>query len=272
MNAPMISHDEVKQLLGAYALDAVDPDELIAVRMHFASCPRCATEVAEHQQVAGLLANSGGDAPTHLWELIAAQIERPLVEQDDDDHVAAITSFRRPDKSGLHRAADPMRRSRSRGTVLTGAAAAALVVIAALGVQVTRLDNRVGHLQVASQSQGLVQAAQSALNEPQARHVMLTAANTTGPAVAEIVILPSGTAFLVDSQLPKLPGDQTYQLWGRQGDQLISLGLLGSDPDDVAFRVDTSATILAFAITAEQAGGVVRSSHVPVAVSQTSST
>jgi hypothetical protein len=271
MSTPTIGHDEVKQLLGAYALDAVDPDELIAIRMHFASCPRCATEVAEHQQVAGLLANSGGDAPTHLWELIRAQIERPLAEQDDDSHVAAIASFRRPDKSGLHRVADPTHRSRSRGTVLTAAAAAALVVIAALGVQVARLDNRVGHLQAASQSQGLVQAAQSALNQPQARLVILTAAHSTGPAVAEIVILPSGIAFLVDSHLPKLPGDETYQLWGRQGDQVISLGLLGSDPDDVAFRVDPSATLLGFAITAEQAGGVVRSSRVPVAVSPTSS-
>ncbi len=267
MNGP-ITHDDVEQLLGAYALDAVDPDELIAIRDHIASCPRCATEVAEHQQVAGLLANSGGDAPAHLWDRIATQIEQsPPIPESGVNNLTDIWSSRRLDDGRTGSVAIP--KGHRRGRVVSIAAAAAVVVIASLGVEVSRLNGRVGQLQSATEAQGVAQAAQAAFNDPHGRHIALTAAHTTGPDVAEIVLLPSGSAFLVDSQLPKLPGDRTYQLWGRRGDQLISLGLLGTHPIDVAFWVDPSATVSAFAITDEHAGGVITSTQVPVAVSPT---
>ena len=269
MNGLIVNHDDVKQLPGAYALDAVDPDEASAVREHLAFCPRCSTEVTEHQQVAGLLANSGGDAPAHLWELIAEKIERSSSAHDSDLlEVTEIFPSPQSDKSGAHGALNLSGHRRGRALFL-GAAAAAVVVIASLGVQVSRLDSRVGNLQAANETQGVAQAAESALSDPSARRIALTAAHSTGPAIAQILILPSGSAFLVDSQLPQLPKNHTYQLWGRQGDQLISLGLLGSHPHDVAFWVDPAAAVTAFAITDEHAGGVVRSTQVPVAVSPT---
>ena len=51
--------------------------------------------------------------------------------------------------------------------------------------------------------------------------------------------------------------------------QTVSLGLLGSAPHDVAFTVDPSAPVKAFAVTDEVAGGVVRSVHSPVASTTT---
>jgi hypothetical protein len=51
--------------------------------------------------------------------------------------------------------------------------------------------------------------------------------------------------------------------------QTVSLGLLGSHPCDVAFSVNPSAPVRTFAVTDEVAGGVVRSTHSPVAVSTT---
>ena len=70
-----MSHDEIAQLLGAFALDAVEPDEAEAIRAHLLECPRCASEVAEHWEVTGLIANVGVDAPAELWDRIAAQID-----------------------------------------------------------------------------------------------------------------------------------------------------------------------------------------------------
>src|SRR5690606_35755181 len=55
--------DEFTELLGAYALDAVEPDEREAVERHLADCPRCRSEVAEHREVAAYLAHAGTDAP-----------------------------------------------------------------------------------------------------------------------------------------------------------------------------------------------------------------
>ena len=85
-----------------------------------------------------------------------------------------------------------------------------------------------------------------------------------------MVVLPDGSAFLVNTGLPRLRSDRTYQLWGVVKGQTVSLGLLGSQPHDVAFTVDPSAPVQAFAVTDEAAGGVVRSVHTPVAESTSS--
>ena len=265
---PELSHDEIAEFLGAYALDALDPEQVAMVEIHIAECPRCADEVEEHRGVAGLLANSGGDAPEHLWDRIAAQIERP---DAIDEHPPVTSLFPRP--SGDTGSSAGRGRNRRRRWIsnpwLTGAVAAGIVVIAALGIQVSRLNNRVGQLQAAGQQAALTQAAENALADPHARRVALTAAHSSGPAIAEIVVLPSGRAFVVDDHLPALASDQTYQLWGQVGSQLVSLGLLGGRPADAPFRVDPGVVISSFAVTAERAGGVVQTTHVPVAVSQT---
>ena len=82
-----------------------------------------------------------------------------------------------------------------------------------------------------------------------------------------MVVLPDGSAFLVNTGLPRLASDRTYQLWGVVKGQTVSLGLLGSQPHDVAFTVNPSAPVKVFAVTDEVAGGVVRSMHTPVAQS-----
>jgi exodeoxyribonuclease V beta subunit len=50
-----------------------------------------------------------------------------------------------------------------------------------------------------------------------------------------------------------LAAGQTYQLWGQHGDDMISLGLLGSDPDVTAFSAGEGVS--AIAISAEPSGG-----------------
>ena len=40
-----MSHDEASDLLGAYALDAVDGDEFVELEEHLGTCPRCRAEL-----------------------------------------------------------------------------------------------------------------------------------------------------------------------------------------------------------------------------------
>ena len=47
----MTEHDEIPELLGAYAHDAVEPDAAALVEDHLRECPRCAAEVAESEAV-----------------------------------------------------------------------------------------------------------------------------------------------------------------------------------------------------------------------------
>lgn len=256
-----LDHESAAELLGAYALDAVDPEEAALVEAHLASCGRCSGELAGFREAIGLVANSGGDAPAHLWQAISAQIERPpAAERHPGVRHLFASSMSRPAKIARHK--------RQRVTpLIMGVAAAVLAVIAALGVEVGRLDHQVSQLQALSDQQAITQAAENALSDPQARHVSLDAAHSSGPALVEIAVLPSGTSFLVNRALPALPANETYQLWGQVGDQLISLGVLGPAPTDESFHVDPAASISSFAVTAERAGGVVRTTHVPVAVS-----
>jgi hypothetical protein len=67
-------HREIQELLGAYALDAVDKDVAEVIDQHLEECVKCSVEVAQHHEVAGLLANSGGASPAGLWDGIAARL------------------------------------------------------------------------------------------------------------------------------------------------------------------------------------------------------
>jgi len=227
--------------------------------------------VAEHWEVTGLIANAGVDAPAELWDRIAARIE------------AAPVGARRPAPLQLTSPSTappgPTRRARERValSVVGTIAAAAAVVAVVLAVQVGRLDQRVGQLAAASRQMGLSQAVQAALLDPKAQKVTLTGSvATTGPGssgtgarAAVVVIDPDGSAFVLNTGLPRLAADRTYQLWGVVRGQTVSLGLLGNQPRDVAFTVNPSAPVKVFAVTAEVAGGVVQTTHTPVAESPT---
>ncbi|MDR3649239.1 MAG: anti-sigma factor [Acidimicrobiales bacterium] len=262
-----MTHDEVVQLLGAFALDAVDGDEAEAIREHLVECPRCASEVAEHWEVTGLIANAGVDAPPELWDRIAARIDRA---RPDPWRPAPLNLAGRP-SAPAH--APVAARRRWAWSAVGAIAAAAAVVVVLLAVQVGRLDNRVGQLAAANRQAGLSQAVQAALLDPGAQKVNLAADNGPAPGTAAraavVVVLPDGSAFMLNTGLPRLAPDRTYQLWGVADGRTVSLGLLGSQPHDVAFRVDPSAPIKVFAVTDEVAGGVVQSTHAPVAESPT---
>ena len=75
-------------------------------------------------------------------------------------------------------------------------------------------------------------------------------------------MLRDGTGFLVSADLPKLADDRTYQLWGIDGSTVVSLGVLGPELEQSAFKF--VGTPKALAITEEVAGGVGQSENTPV--------
>ena len=228
-----MNHDQAQLLLGAYALDAVEPDEARELEDHLESCPRCRHELATLREAAGALSTAGGEAPPELWGRIAARLE------ESPPPLRLV---------GTGRDERPWRRRAAQAIAVVAAAA-----IAVLGFEVAHLQGRVGDLQAAVSRAGLAQAADAAVLSPSSRRIELTSA--TGSLRAEVAVRPDGQAFLVSSSLPRLVGDRTYQLWGLAGSRLVSLGLLGATPAPSAFRVGHG--ISALMITAEPAGGVV---------------
>jgi hypothetical protein len=239
MNRPM-THAEIQELLGVYALDALDDDEAEAVARHLDDCPRCRAEVTEHREVAALLSYAGAPAPPQLWDRIAASLEEPPPALQ----LAPVSSRARHRMVSLRAAA-----------VAFAVAAASII---ALGVEVARLDNRTTLV-------GLPALVRQAENEPDARKVELTSSRPGGPT-ASAVVLPDGQGFVARVNLAPLPAGQVYQLWGLAQGQLVSLGVLGSNPQQTGFH--TVPNTSALAITAEAAPGVAVSHQTPVVQGQ----
>jgi anti-sigma factor RsiW len=286
-------HEDVAELLGVYALDALEPGEAARVEAHLAACPRCSAEVAGHYEVAGVLANSGAEAPAELWDRIAERLDSPdnPVGPDSPDWEKLAVRLDRPpgipdvlaDQSDQQAAGSPAvgapaaggavvpmdqsrRRSRAVTRVVTLVATAAAVLALLLGVQVSHLNHQVGQLQSASSQPGLSRAVQTALEEPSTKRVKLVpsgAPSASGPTVT-VALTTSGTAYLIPQDLSALPSGKSYQLWGEIDGRMISLGLLGPHPAVTAFSVNPKASVAVFAITAERSGGVLQPTHAPV--------
>ena len=251
------SHQDIQELLGAFALDAVDDDERDVIEAHLAGCPRCRAEVEGHRETAALLAHSGVRAPEGVWDRIAEALDEapPAL---DLARIAPPT-----DELGERRAAKAAPRSISlRIAAATMAVAAAVTLF--LGVALGRTDDgdlgRLDRVVDAMEKVAVRDVALVALNDPGNERVELASAD--GGARAQVVRLPDGTGYLVPKTLADLPAGRVYQLWAVRSDAKISLGVLGGKPGVAAFRM--TGPVLAYALTEEAAGGVAASENEPV--------
>ena len=245
----MMSHDEASELLGAYALDAVDGEELTALEAHLETCPRCRAELDSLHEVAGALGTSVVPLPDGLWSSIASRLpERPGEEPPPMPRLTpeGRSPFRPP--------ADSRPRRRRNAVATLGALAiAAAAVAVVLGIGLVRADNRVSGLQAAAAHQGSPVAA--ALRIPGHRLVALD--TPSHGQLAQFVVVPDGRGYLVSSELPRLGADQTYQLWGIVGSRPVSLGLLGGAPSQAVFTMAGANRPSRLSITVEPSGGSV---------------
>ena len=252
-------HDDIRELLGAFALDAVEPDEAATIEAHLSTCPRCRDEVREHREVAALLAYTGTSAPEGMWDRLAASLE------------AAPPAAAAP-ALGLGPGNQVGRRAsgRRRGTRMAAAVGAAALVagLGAGGLQVQSAlrnqDDQIKNVAQALTEEGararLVREAAAAALADGAREVHLLTPDRT--PMADAVVLADGTGYLIDKGAPNLPPGRTYQLWAVTGGQKLSLGVPGRDVDVLTFRVPDATDALA--LTVEQAPGVVISQNQAV--------
>jgi anti-sigma-K factor RskA len=242
-----MTHDQASDLLGAYALDAVDGDEFTELEAHLESCPRCRAELDSMREVAAAMGNSVEPVPEGLWSQIALR----LPDRQEDEvpppmprlAQEAPTPFRAPATGTTHRHRVMV------STVGTIAVAAASVAVV-LGIGLVRADNKVSNLQAASPT------VTAALRAPGHQLVVLDS-STSKTEQAKVVVLPSGQGYLVSSALPSLGQGRTYQLWAIEGKRPVSLGLLGASPGRAAFTMAGATRPTHLSITAEPAGGSV---------------
>ncbi len=258
------SHDDIQELLGAYALDALDEAERDEVEAHLAGCPRCTAEVSDHREVAAMLAHTGEHAPEGVW----SRIQESLVE---------VPPALQLPLSGVGRGGPPStapapvaslgdrrvrrdRRARSRWAPLGAAAAAVVLVLGLLGGVLVAGGSGDGRGPSEQAAASLEEVARSVLASADARKV--TFASGDGDLTATAAIDAEGSGYLLGQSLPALGEAETYQLWGVTDDVVVSLGVLGASPRVVAFHVDEGVDALV--ITREVAGGVPVSSNPPL--------
>ena len=252
-------------MIGAYALDALPPDEMEAMRAHIATCPAHATAVAELRAVAARLPAlvDAMPAPAALRSRVLAAIaaERP------SSRVGVVTPMRPSRRAPATPTADgqPTTATATRTAAATmrrmptyaWGSIAAVFVAAIAGLLVwnvvlqNRLDSRGGADQLAQHLE---------------RSVPLRADDAANGGGTVVFFPNERRAVVLGERLPQPGAGKTYQMWELGSERPVSLGLLRIDSTGrgtavVGYDSDRPA---ALAITIEPEGGSVQPTTQPV--------
>ena len=203
-------------LTAAYALDALDADDVRVYEAHLARCERCRDELAALSTAAGALAYAS-DAPAPPPELRARILQEARRE--------------RPNVVPL----------RPRWAIPAAAAAAVAACAAvALGIWAATLHGKLDRQQRLA----------AVLGDPNAERDALAGDRGT------LVIGSNGDAVLVVKRLAPAPPGRTYEAWIAAGGSPTAAGTFagGSEHSTVLLsrRLRRAATVL---VTVEKAGG-----------------
>lgn len=225
-----MSHD----LLGAYALDAVDFAERTAVESHLAACDECARELVELRDSLTRMAVSEltpVDPSPQFTAAVFAAVD-----------AAAPVAARLGVRGELARLRDYLRGAALRRFAL--AAAAAVVLAASVGVV---LQTRV------NAERDRADRITAVLAAPDARLVSAPAAD--GGTVTIAYSRSRGQAVVTASDLAGIPDDRAYQLWLIKDGTPTSVGLLASGAADGVRLIEDVTGAQTLGVTNEPAGG-----------------
>lgn len=243
------THEELQELLGAYALDATDAEEAAAIEAHLATCPWCREELRQHREVAAVLAGGTESAPPELWPRILDQLE--------GDELPALATPRPLRPTGRARRDEGATGRRPGGARRWLVAAAVIVALGVVGAL----------LGVVAHQQGQIDDLDRAVTTtttltPGAKTVSLVDAQDR--SIGRVTIAADGSArFTNAAGMAPLDAQHVYQLWGVVGNDKISLAVLNDDPTKATFSVPSQVTTLA--VTQERSPGVVTTVQTPIA-------
>ncbi|WP_152189071.1 anti-sigma factor [Georgenia satyanarayanai] len=234
--------DEVRELLPAWALDAVTPEEAAAVERAVAADPALAEEARALREVAALLASGASEAPPEA--LRAAVLDRVSrtpqdaagTDSEDDGVVVDLARVRA--------------RRRDRWLV----AAVVLAAAAVPGVIAVQQHER------ATQAEEQLTTVAEALAEPGAQ---LLAADVAGGGRA-VAVVGSGTSVFSARDLPPLTSEEVYQLWVVDDAGARSAGVLTVASGQASAELAGLPAGATIAMTVEPEGGSTQPTSDPV--------
>ena len=188
-------NDHEADLVGAYVLGALPPDEEAAFEAHLAECAVCRQEVAELRDVVDVL-----------------PLAAPAVEPSSDLKGRIMTAVEEDSPRQPVLTPVPAQRPARRWLTLPSAAlvAAALLLAVGLGAWNLSLQRRVHDQQTALTFHQRVEAALAG-----GASVTRIKGTSDAPGASAALVQPRdrGNAFLIVQRLPATPSSRVYQLW-----------------------------------------------------------
>jgi anti-sigma factor RsiW len=241
----MTPEDQTRELLGAYVLDAVDDVERRRVENLLASDPSARDEVEQLRLVADKLGSAAESAPpAQLWESIELAINTEPVAQQISGSTEPTSIF-----------SSKRYRSVNKPFLAAAAVLAVFVIGGAIFVGVGK------DADAPTTIAAMTAMANDAASKPGSRTGFLTDPDQT--MKVQVVADAQGHGYLMTDPLPALPENETYQLWAANDGTMISLGMLGSNPEMSLVPIDPSVTDLA--LTREPVNGSVAPTSDPMA-------
>ena len=274
-----MTHDELRELTGGYALGVLDEPERRAFEAHVATCAECSEEVRELAAVATALALDVPqvDPPPALRQrVLDARLRATRSGVAGSPEARSGVAGSPEERSGVagspeersgvagspeerYGAAGPSEAPPRRQTVLAMLSAAAAVVALALGVYAVSLQRRIASLEqqlrvasdrAAQSQQQVVQLRAAADSASQVRRI-LAAGDVRRVDLAGTKAAPnaSGRAYwsateglvVAFANLPATEAGKVYQLWViPPGGDPIGAGLLDLQPDGRALALATT--------------------------------
>lgn len=241
--------EELRELLGAFALGAIDDDEERARVQEFVlEDPDARAELHELEQAVGWLGHASPQPTAESWDAVRRAMDQDLAD-DAARAVAADTASESGSVTPL--AAHRVGRSARYWKPLVAVAAAVALLVAIGGVALLAGEGS------GSRPPQTVALSRVALRAPD------------GSRAAVMTIRSDGTGTIRSTAMAPAPEGRVYQLWARtlQDPAFQSAGVLGASVGSQRVRVPRDATLVAISI--EPAGGSVRPTTDPVAVSRT---
>lgn len=214
------SHDDLRELLGAYALDALLPSERVALKAHLATCPACREELAELRRAV--------EALPYLAD------ERHPPDELRDRIGAAVAAEPRGATGTAAGGPISLAEARRRRQPVWWALATAALLLVSLGLA------------------GWNVALQRQLSAMTPRTVALTATDAGQGARGAVTVMPKEQVVLLNvSDLPPLPANMVYEVWMIHPDGTpVSGGVFTGQTARHAMAADP-ASVATVAITAE---------------------
>jgi anti-sigma-K factor RskA len=199
-NQTVARHAATRDLLGAFALGAVDAEEAASVRAHLATCAECQAEMAELWLAVDSLPDAiePMDPPPALRDRIAAAI---MAESAAPNPLAlSVTPSTEPVPTiaTAPPVPEPIRKPASFWSRATPwAAAAAILLLLSAGLLVWNLRLR-----------------EQMATAPATETIALAPTDAAPEARGEVTYLPQDDLFILDVRdLPPLEPDQVYEVW-----------------------------------------------------------